>query len=132
MIKSEKVQVLIMYKSTRGNKLYSSSEAILKGLADDGGLFVPNKIESINFNKSWLRYDYKDIAFTILRHFLDDYTNEEIIYVVNKAYSSTNFIDKIYDTKSFNGHSYLELFHGPTLAFKDMALTILVFNNNKC
>ena len=114
-----------MYKSTRGNKLYSSSEAILKGLADDGGLFVPNKIESINFNKSWLRYDYKDIAFTILRHFLDDYTNEEIIYVVNKAYSSTNFIDKIYDTKSFNGHSYLELFHGPTLAFKDMALTIL-------
>lgn len=114
-----------MYKSTRGNKLYSSSEAILKGLADDGGLFIPEKIESINFNKSWLRYDYKDIAFTILRHFLDDFTNEEINYVVNKAYSKENFIDKIYGIKNINNHTYLELFHGPTLAFKDMALTIL-------
>lgn len=114
-----------MYKSTRGNKLYSSSEAILKGLADDGGLFLPINISNINFNDDWLNYSYKDISKIILKNFFDDFTDEEINYVVNKAYSKDNFINKIYDVKTFDNHAYLELYHGPTLAFKDMALTIL-------
>ena len=114
-----------MYKSTRSKKLYTSSEAILNGLADDGGLFVPESITSINFNTDWLAYNYKQTSFKVLKHFFDDFTNDEINYVINKAYSKSNFIDKIYDIKNFNNHTYLELYHGPTLAFKDMALTML-------
>ena len=114
-----------MYKSTRGNKLYSSSEAILKGLADDGGLFLPTTINSVNFNRNWLNYSYKDISKIILKNFFEDFTNEEINYVVENAYSNKNFIDKIYGIKTIDNHTYLELFHGPTLAFKDMALTML-------
>ena len=100
-----------MYKSTRGNKLYSSSEAILKGLADDGGLFLPINISNINFNDDWLNYSYKDISKIILKNFFDDFTDEEINYVVNKAYSKDNFINKIYDVKTFDNHAYLELYH---------------------
>ena len=114
-----------MYKSTRSKKLYTSSEAILNGLADDGGLFVPESITSINFNTDWLAYNYKQTSFKVLKHFFDDFTNDEINYVINKAYSKSNFINKIYDIKNFNNHTYLELYHGPTLAFKDMALTML-------
>ena len=114
-----------MFKSTRGEKLYSSSEAILKGLADDGGLFIPTKIENINFNDEWIKYDYKKISNIILKHFFDDFNEKEIKYVVDRAYSKNNFINKIYGTRNFNNHTYLELYHGPTLAFKDMALTML-------
>lgn len=114
-----------MYKSTRSKKLYTSSEAILNGLADDGGLFIPESINNIDFNESWLTHNYKQTSFKILKHFFDDFTDEEINYVINKAYSKNNFINKIYDIKNFDNHTYLELYHGPTLAFKDMALTML-------
>ena len=58
-----------MYKSTRSNKLYTSSEAILKGLADDGGLFIPESLNNIGFDESWLNNNYKETSFKILKHF---------------------------------------------------------------
>ena len=58
-----------MYKSTRSKKLYTSSEAILNGLADDGGLFVPESFNNIGFNENWLKLNYKETAFKILKHF---------------------------------------------------------------
>lgn len=114
-----------MYRSSRGTELISSSEAILKGLADDGGLYIPSSIDKIGFDQSWLDLDYKDIARRILKHFFADFTIDEIDEVVEKSYSTKNFPNHIIKLKSFDTHSYLELFHGPTLAFKDMALTML-------
>lgn len=114
-----------MYHSSRGNKLYPSSYAILKGLADDGGLFILDNLSKIDFNEEWLSYDYKKIAFKILRHFLDDFSDEEICEVIDKTYCKENFDEDIIKIKSFADHTFLELYHGPTLAFKDMALTML-------
>lgn len=114
-----------MWRSTRGNTIYSSSEAILKGLADDGGLFILEKLEKIEFDESWIKLEYKEIAEKILTHFFEDFTKDEITEVVQKAYSKDNFKQDIVKLKSFENHCYLELYHGPTLAFKDMALTML-------
>ena len=99
MIKTIQV-VRKMYKSTRSKKIYTSSEAILNGLANDGGLFIPEHINNIGFNCDWLKRNYKETSFKILKHFFDDFTNDEINYVINKAYSSINFPDKIYDIKN--------------------------------
>ena len=114
-----------MWRSTRGNTYYSSSEAILKGLADDGGLFILDSLSKIDFNSTWLNLNYKEISKNILSHFFADFSLEEIEEVVSKAYSKENFKEDIIRLKPFKDHAYLELYHGPTLAFKDMALTML-------
>ena len=72
-----------MYKSTRGNKLVSSSEAIIKGLADDGGLYIPYPLPKLEFNDSWLSKTYPEIAKEIFKKFFDDFTEEEIKQVLD-------------------------------------------------
>ena len=114
-----------MWRSSRGNTYYSSSEAILKGLASDGGLFLLDNLSKIEFDSSWLQLDYKEISKKILSHFFVDFTDEEIEEIISKAYCKENFKNDIIKLKTFNNHAYLELYHGPTLAFKDMALTML-------
>lgn len=116
-----------MYVSTRGTEKLTASQAILKGLSSDGGLFLPEKIQKLNFDLDYFKKDYKQIAYDVFSLFLDDFTSEEINFVVNSAYCQENFNEKFVGFKTFGDISFLELYHGPTLAFKDMALTALPF-----
>lgn len=115
-----------MFYSTRDtkNKL-KASEAIIKGLASDGGLFFPEEIPHIAIDEKMLNASYIDLGLMILAKYLDDFSEEEIKDCLNKAYNITNFKEKIFGLSSYNNYSFLELFYGPTLTFKDMALTLL-------
>ncbi len=117
----------LLYKSTRGNeKLVNSAEAILKGIADDGGLFVPELIPQLNEKlEELVNCDYKELAYLILSKFLTDYTEQELKECIEKAYDEKFDTKEIAPVKKVGEAFFLELFHGPTLAFKDMALSIL-------
>ena len=117
-----------MYKSTRGLEGIHASKAIIDGIASDGGLYVTD----IDFSYSQKDFDrlkklsYKDLAVEILEKFLDDFTKEEITDIVYKSYDKTFDIDSIVNVKKAKDKIYfLELFHGKTLAFKDVALQVL-------
>ncbi|MCR5420013.1 MAG: threonine synthase [Lachnospiraceae bacterium] len=117
----------IIYRSTRGDKKeYTASEAIIKGLCDDGGLFVPNVFPKLNIELSDLPgLDYKQTAYEVMKEFLTDYTREELLDCINKAYDD-KFDEEEKALLTKHGDRYfLELFHGKTIAFKDMALSIL-------
>jgi len=114
-----------MFFSTRNNtKLIPASEAILLGIARDGGLFLPTEFHQIDV-KTCLDLSYQELAFKILRPYLDDFTDEEVKSCIEAAYSKENFPERIVGLKHIEGKSFLELFHGPTLTFKDMALSLL-------
>ena len=113
-----------MYTSTRRKLNLNASNCILKGISDDGGLFIVNDFNEFSFDKSFLNKSYKDIAQEVLSYFLNDF-GDGISRIVENAYGTKNFTEKIVDIKSFGNLSFLELYHGPTLAFKDMALTVL-------
>lgn len=119
----------VMYKSTRseGAKV-TASQAILKGLADDGGLFVPDAIPALDAALDKLsEMTYQETAYEVMKLFFSDFTEEELKTCINGAY------DDKFDTKEIaplvkkDGAFYLELFHGSTIAFKDMALSILPY-----
>lgn len=112
-----------MYTSTRCKLNLNATECILKGISDDGGLFIVNDFNDFNFNESFLNKSYQDIAKTVLKYFLNDF--ESVDHIIDNAYNTNNFKEKMVDVKSFDQLSFLELYHGPTLAFKDMALTVL-------
>ena len=116
-----------MYISTRSGERLTASQAILKGLSSDGGLFLPESISKLNINEKYIGKNYKEIAKDVFKIFLDDFTDAEIDFAINSAYDRVNFRDKFCDVKNFKNISFLELYHGPTLAFKDMALTVLPF-----
>jgi len=118
----------MFYKSTRGmEKRLTASQVILQGLSKDGGLFVPEDIPAVDIKNIENIKGYKDIAFIILKKFLTDYSDEEIKSCIEKAYSINKF-DNIDVTPIFilqEGCSVTELWHGPTQAFKDIALQIM-------
>lgn len=117
------------YISTR-NKDYkiSASEAIVQGLSEDGGLFIPESFKDIHFDLEELKgLSYRDLTKEILAKFLTDFTPEQIEYCVENAYLDKFDIPELVElTKSGNSY-FLELWHGPTAAFKDMALTLLPY-----
>jgi threonine synthase len=120
----------MLYESTRGGlKSITSSEAIKRGIAPDGGLFVPESGVKLTLDKISHLVDmtYQERAISILKYYIDDYTDSEIADCVNNAYTAQKFggadIAPLY---KMNDNVYiLELWHGPTCAFKDMALQIL-------
>ena len=113
------------YISTRGKaSAVNSATAIIKGIADDGGLYVPETIPSY-FPKDLAKMDYADIAKDIFTLYLSDFTKQEIRDIVAKSYNATNFPEGIVGTTSLGFTEVLELWHGPTSAFKDMALQAL-------
>ena len=116
-----------MYVSTRSGERLTASQAILKGLSSDGGLFLPESLQKLNFTENYFGKSYKEIAKDVFTLFLDDFTSDEIDFAINSAYDRVNFREKFVGLKTFGNLSFLELYHGPTLAFKDMALTILPF-----
>lgn len=112
-----------MLHSTRGKDLVSSPQAILNGLAPDGGLYVIDKVPSLDYH-TLMNDDYKTMAAKILQAFFEEFTFEEIKKEVDEAYSSFD-IDEVVRLHSCDRAYFLELFHGPTLAFKDLALVVL-------
>ena len=116
-----------MYSSTRNSdKKITASQAILKGLADDGGLFVPESIPSLDVSLEELaKMSYQETAYAVMKQFFTDFTEEELKNCINNAYDSKFDTTEIAPLVSADGAYYLELFHGSTIAFKDMALSIL-------
>ncbi|MGX7418210.1 threonine synthase [Carnobacterium gallinarum] len=117
------------YQSTRdANNVVTASQAILQGLAVDGGLYVPTEMPKLDLNfKELANKTYQEVAYLVLSAFLTDFTEEELMYCINGAYDQ-KFVDPaIAPLNKVGNVNYLELFHGSTLAFKDIALSILPY-----
>ena len=117
----------VLYKSTRSHTTpVTASQAILKGLAEDGGLFVPDHIPALEVSMKELSgMTYQEVAYEVMKLYLTDFTEEELKGCINKAYDKKFDTDVIAPLAYADGAYYLELFHGATIAFKDMALSIL-------
>ena len=116
----------VTYKSTRSSQTATASQAILKGLADDGGLFVPMTIPALDKSVEELsKMTYQEVAYEVMSKFFTDFTEEELKNCVAKAYDSKFDTKEIAPIVKKDNAYYLELFHGATIAFKDMALSIL-------
>ena len=117
---------LVSHSTRNSEETATASEAILKGLTSDGGLFVPDSIPKLNVSLEDLtQMSYQEIAYAVMKEFLTDFTEEELKTCINNAYDSKFDTEEIAVTKKVDGAYYLELFHGATIAFKDMALSIL-------
>ncbi len=119
----------VIYSSTRNAaETATASQAILKGLAENGGLFVPNTIPALDVSLDALaKMSYQEVAYEVMSRMLTDFTEEELKYCIQSAYDSKFDTPEIAPLKKAHGAYYLELFHGATIAFKDMALSILPY-----
>ena len=117
----------VLYKSTRSSESpVRASQAILKGLSEDGGLFVPDHIPALDKNlKELAGMTYQQVAYEVMKLYLTDFTEEELKDCINRAYDAKFDTEAIAPLAEAEGAYYLELFHGATIAFKDMALSIL-------
>ena len=117
----------LLYSSTRNpNEKVTASQAILKGLAGEGGLFVPDQIPELGVSLQDLaKMSYQETAYAVMSKFLTDFTEEELKNCIKNAYDSKFDTEEIAPLVQADGAYYLELFHGSTIAFKDMALSIL-------
>jgi threonine synthase len=116
------------YISTRNNsKFFKFKDVFIKGLADDGGLFVPESLHKYNNEDldSFKNLEYKELAKKIIFPFIGDFMSEkDLSKIIDKSYSvfrKKNVVDLV----KIGDRSVLELFHGPTLAFKDVAMQLL-------
>ncbi len=117
----------LMYRSTRdSSNRVTASQAVLQGLSPDGGLYVPETIPVlVKSMKELSRLSYQETAYEVMKLFLTDYSDEELKECIAKAYDSKFDTPEIAPIKKVGQTFYLELFHGATIAFKDMALSIL-------
>ena len=117
----------LLYTSTRNaNEKVTASQAILQGLANDGGLFVPERIPQLTVSMEELKnMSYQETAYEVMKLFFTDFAEEELKKCINNAYDSKFDTTEIAPLVKANDTYYLELFHGSTIAFKDMALSIL-------
>lgn len=119
----------LVYQSTRDEKnTVTASQAILQGLATDGGLFTPVSYPQVELDFDTLKdASYQEVAKLVLSAFLNDFTAEELDYCITNAYDSKFDTPAIAPLVKLDGQYNLELFHGSTIAFKDMALSILPY-----
>ena len=122
----------MFYTSTRNKNIkITASQAIAQGISEEGGLFVPCELPQFSLDKigKMVSMPYTERAKTVLKEFLTDFTEKELDYCVEGAYSQEKFSsDKIAPTVNvFGNENILELWHGPTCAFKDMALQLLPY-----
>ena len=120
----------ITYHSTRNKNITATaSEAILNGIAPDGGLYVPDEIPKLKISfEALARMDYAHVAYEVMKLFFTDFTEEELMACIKGAYNTDKFdTEDITKLVEADGAYYLELFHGRTIAFKDMALSILPY-----
>lgn len=122
----------MLYTSTRNKSIrVSSAQAIAQGISEEGGLFVPCELPQFSLDQigKMVSMPYTERAKTVLKEFLTDFTEEELDYCVEGAYEASKFSsDKIAPTVNINkNENILELWHGPTCAFKDMALQLLPY-----
>ncbi len=117
----------VLYKSTRSKKEpVKASQAILKGLSADGGLFVPDHIPALDKSlAAFSKMSYQETAYEVMKLYLTDFTEEELKTCIARAYDEKFDTAAVAPLKEAKGAYYLELFHGATIAFKDMALSIL-------
>ena len=116
----------MLYKSTRSSETVTASRAILNGLAPDGGLYVPVELPKLSKPVEELSgLSYQEIAYEVMKLFLTDFTEEELKNCIRNAYDEKFDCKEIVPIHKAGGAYYLELFHGKTIAFKDMALSIL-------
>lgn len=127
--KSGGKKLSLNYRSTRdAENVVTASQAILQGLAVDGGLYVPNELPTLNLDfQDLATKSYQEVAFIVLKAFLTDFTDEELMSCINGAYDAKFDDSAIAPLKKVGDTHYLELSHGATLAFKDIALSILPY-----
>lgn len=115
--------------STRGGETVTGARAIVKGLSDNGGLFVPEKFPEVSVKEleDMLSMSYPERAAKVLIKYLDEYDEAELLKACEAAYAKFDGDDPAPLVKLDDGIFMLELFHGPTCAFKDMALTLLPY-----
>lgn len=123
----QRMGLAMLYVSTRNaEEKVTASQAVLKGLAENGGLFVPEQIPTLDVPVEKLAdMTYQETAYEVMKLFLTDYTEEELKNCIAKAYDKKFDTSEIAPLVKAQDVSYLELFHGATIAFKDMALSIL-------
>lgn len=119
----------LIYRSTRNaDETATASMAILKGLANDGGLFVPDSIPPLDVSLEKLAsMDYREVAYNVMKLMLTDFSEDELRHCIDSAYDTKFDTPLIAPLVKKAGAYYLELFHGSTIAFKDMALSILPY-----
>ncbi len=117
----------LLYRSTRGGcEAVKASAAILKGLPDDGGLFMPECIPALDKSlQEFAKMSYQEVAYEVMKLFFTDFSEEELKTCIDRAYDAKFDTTEIAPLAEAQGTYYLELFHGATIAFKDMALSIL-------
>lgn len=117
----------LTYRSTRGGESgVTASMAVLQGLAKDGGLFMPDRIPRLDMPlKALSGMTYQETAYEVMKLFLTDFTEEELKSCIDRAYDGKFDTEAIAPLAKAEGAYYLELYHGSTIAFKDMALSIL-------
>lgn len=116
----------MQYTSTRNKDIrITPSQAIIRGISDDGGLYVPIEIPSVDNIYKWKNLSYGELAYEVMKRFLTDFSEEKLKSCIEKAYDEKFETQDIAQLKKVGDLYFLELFHGPTLAFKDMALSIL-------
>ena len=120
---------MILYESTRGSKEFKTgAQAVIQGIAEDRGLYVPHEVPALPMQpEDMVGMTYKQVAFEIIKTFFDDYTDEEMKYCTDGAYDSKFEEKEIVPVAKAGGAYFLELYHGKTAAFKDMALSILPY-----
>ncbi len=119
----------MQFLSTRGEERVTGARAIVQGIAQDGGLFVPERFPQVGEEEisQMLEMDYPERAALIIGKYFDEYDGEKLLEAVRAAYARFESDDAAPLVRIEDGTYILELFHGPTCAFKDMALTVLPY-----